>query len=243
MKVLIGSRERLNFPVKKIFNDFVLFIEPQFFDEYKKEYPSIEIVKLKENNKGFGYLLNSMVDYTLENKEKYFLFTDDDIYGLKKKVGKKLIKIDSVDKFLEEGYIIIETLNLAQLGVSFQGHNWYWNNSLKMNTAVWGMGIINAEIIKKIGGYCEKIKLFNDYEITARLLSCGYQNACWYDYAFEHKMKSKKGGAEFLYAKNQIVNEAVFYLNQQYPCCSRIIKHEKHGIYEIRFNWKKLYGK
>jgi hypothetical protein len=242
MRVYIGSRNRLKFPAKKIFgNKIVLFIEPQFIEEYKKEHSDLEIVDIKENDKGFGFMLNSMLKYAKEKGEKYFLFSDDDIYGLKKrKLDGKLEKMQSIDEFLLKGESIIDNLELAQLGVSFQGHNWYYQKPLKINTAVWGMGFMNAEAINKIGGYDENLAIFNDYEITARLLLAGYKNAVWYDYAFEHKMRGMPGGVDFIYKQKDKIDGAVFYLIQKYPNFTKVIKHEGHQINEVRFNWRKI---
>jgi hypothetical protein len=244
MKVLIGSRQRLDFPTKKIFPDFVLFVEKEEFDIYKKKYPANEIVCLKESNKGFGYLMNSMVDYTLERGDRYFFSCDDDILGLKKRTtGIKLISIDKpedIDLFFKEGDIFISAMDLAQLGVSFQGQNWYWGDPLKLNTAVWGMAFLDAKAIKAVGGYITEVPLFTDYEITARLIKNGYKVGVWYDYAFDHKMKGIKGGNESFYKNQDIVNHSINYVSQRYPECTKIIFHENHGINEIRFLWNKI---
>ena len=241
MKVYIGSRNRLKFPAKEIFGKrIVLFVEPQFIEDYRKKHPELEIVDIGENDKGFAFMLNAMLKYANEKGEKYYLFCDDDIYGLKIRKEKKLVRVKDVDKFLKQGESVMETFGFSQLGVSFQGHNWYEEGLLKPNGAVWGMGFMNVRALTKIGGYDGKLAIFNDYEITARLLSGGYDNAIWYYYTFEHKMLGMEGGLDFIYKQKDKINGAIATLVQRYPYATKVIKHEGHQQNEIRFNWKKL---
>ena len=244
MKVLIGSRERLDFSAKRIFGKrIVLFVEPQFYEEYKEKHPDLEIVDIKENNKGIGYLYNQFVDYTLKNGEKYYLCCDDDIYGLKKRTTGKLenVKEEDIDRFLKEGESIIRTMELAKLGASFQAYNWTYSGILKFNVPVWALVFIDAEAIKKCGGYDEDIKVLNDYEMQARVLSEGYRTASWYEFAFAHKMRTGKGGAEYLYDNNSVVDYACTKIFQRYKDFCKIIVKDNHRMNEVRINFKKLY--
>jgi len=245
MKILVGSRQRLQFSLKKIFDKkIVLFVEPQFYDEYKKENPDLEIVKLEKNDAGFGYFSNALIDYTLKNKEKYYLFSDDDIYGLKKRITREkseTVKPEEIDIFLKEGEAIIKNFDLAQLSVSFIGHNWYYEKPIKMITQGWGLVFIDAEKLKKAGGYDENLKMFNDRELTARLLLNGYKTATWNEYMFVHKMATQKGGLEVFYRNGELVKEHCIYLMKKYPDYCKIIKNDKHKMFEPNYSWNKLY--
>jgi hypothetical protein len=233
--IAIPSKNRPDYTAGKFFSDYTLFIEPQ--DKKKYSFFKGEKRVLKENDKGFGFVLNEILDYTLEKDCKYFLFVDDDIYGIKRRD-----KSDFKEKeFLEEGINIMESRKLSQLWISFAGHNWYEKGEIKDGGAVWGMHISNAEHIKRMGGYLNSLILFNDYEITARLVSKGYKVAGWYKYMFQHKMKSKKGGAEMFYKKRNLVLSQCLYLKERYGDAVRVFENESHNMLpEVRFNWRKL---
>jgi len=236
MKVLVGSKNRLNFTIDKYIPNIVLFVEPQEYEMYKKSRPNLEIVQLKKNNGGFGYMMNSMVEYTLENGEDIFLFADDDIFGMKRKDNQPF----NVDEFLKEGEEMIRKNKFSQLGVSFSGHNWYYHKDLKLKQPVWCMGFMNAKDIKSVGGYSENLLIFNDYEISARLLMSGRTNATWYKYMFVHKMKSMDGGASYLYNQPDLIKEQCEILKKRYGSACKIIYNKTHQLSEIRFNWNKF---
>ena len=130
--------------------------------------------------------------------------------------------------------------NLAQLGISFVGHNWYFQKSIKYNVGTWGMIFLDCEKLKSIGGYDENLMVFNDWDMSAQLIIKGYKIATWYDYFFKHEMKSKKGGAEFIYKKQKLMEEQCIKMRKKYRNISKIIFQKKHQLPEIRLDWKKL---
>jgi len=236
MIITIPSKNRIDYTAGKTFKKHTLFVEPQDYEKYTKLFKEQKIIKIGENDKGFSFVLNEIVKYTLEQKEKYFLFIDDDIFGMKRKDKKEF----DAKKFAKKAEKLIQEKKYAQLGISFGGHNWFESEEIKENKAVWGMGVMDAEVIDKIGGYDKNLILFSDYEITARLLLNGYNVGIWYKYFFLHKMKSKEGGAMVYYKQSNLIKEQCEYLQNKYGKLCKMFFNKSHGIYEVRFDWRKI---
>ena len=235
MIIATGSKNRVDgMTALKVFKDPVIAVEPQDFKEYREKHPDKNIIRIADNDKGFGYMLNALVDYTLNVGQKYLLFFDDDIQNVTRKDKKPFICED----FIKEGEKLMKEKGLAQLGVSFSGHNWYEEADLTERNACWGLVFLDAEVIKRIGGYDEKLVLFNDYEITARLLLKQKRVMSWYKYMFHHKMRGAKGGANTFYDQEDLVKKQILYLKGRYGDYVRVIWHSKHKMWEIRFNWR-----
>lgn len=245
IRICVPSKNRTNYTIGKVFPEHTLFVEPQDKEKYEKERPEQkDLVVISENDKGFGFVNNEMAKYVLSRGERYYLFTDDDIYGLKIRCeGGKMrrLTVDELNCFLSEGRRIMEDYGLSQLGVSFMGHNWYEKGTLKFFAGCWGMVFMDAVAVREVDWYETKTKLFNDYEISARFMKKKMMNAMWYKYAFEHKMDSAKGGASELYKKNKLLETYCLYMKAKYgKNCKMIIS--KAGKKEVRFNWKALFN-
>ena len=239
MIISIPSKNRLNYTAGKIFLDHTLFVEPQDFKTYSDLFPGTKIVNILENNKGFSYVLNFIVDYTLSQGEKYFLFVDDDIWDVKRK-DKNLFQ---VDEFLNEALELIKKKNYAQLGINFMGHGCFETEELLEDKAVWGMGLMDAEKIKSIGGYDKKLLIFSDYDITAQLIMKGFKVGVWNKYLFLHKMKSQEGGAMTYYKQSELIKTNCEYILKKYGELCKMFFNTKHGIWEVRLNWKEIKDK
>ena len=244
--ILIGSKNRLNYPLRKWFKlPHVLFVEPQEVKAYSEAYRSdTKIVSLEKNEGGFGFLLNSMMKWTLDRGGRYFWFLDDDMLGLSKRETGKLRSLKTraeQERALGSIEAIAEKHGLAQVMVSFAGHNWYFKDRFKSFVGSWGWMLNDAKAIKAVGGYeGERLSEFHDWEMSARLLTRGFNNACCYDYAFNHKMRGFSGGATSMENRQQRALRSAQFLGIKYPGVTRIIYHEKHGQPEVRFDWRKL---
>lgn len=231
----IGSRNRYLFSLSRIFSGATLFVEPQDYDNYYTLYKNqFNIVKLNGNDRGFGYLLNSMLLYAVNNKFDHYVFCDDDILGFDFRVRATNLchHIAIMEKImLEKDY--------AQLMMSFKGHNWYYKEQIKEKIGAWCYILNDTYKLTKVGGYDEGLRIYNDWDISAKLIKAGYMTACYYDAMFNHKMKSQQGGAFDLYKKQEVLDNAEKILRQKYgdKCIKNKIIHNQK---EIRFIWSKL---
>ncbi len=91
-----------------------------------------------------------------------------------------------------------------------------------------------------MGGFDEKLWIFSDWEMSARLIAGGYQCARTNLVTFEHKMKSMPGGAAGIYERQDKVQEACQLIAGKYGDAVKIKWVPAHNQYEVRFNWKKF---
>jgi len=234
--VFIGSKSRLLFPMAKLYYPIHLFIEPQEKEDYTALYSHWhKIIVMPKNDCGFPYLLNQMLKHAAENRIEYFMFSDDDIRGI---VDRRNQPTD-LDKVFREMINIMQAKKYSQFMLSFIGHNWFTKEDIKEKIGAWGIMINRTADLVAVGGYDDKIKIFNDYDMSAKLIRDGYKTACYYKYMFKHKMKGMDGGAAGIYKQPEIMTNAIAYLKNKYGSdCVREV--EKHGQKEIRFNWGKL---
>lgn len=231
----MGSKNRLLFPMHKVIAGATLFVEPQEYEDYACLWTKqFNVVALPENNRGFGYLLNRMLAHALERKYESYVFCDDDIKGFRfRHKGMTLLSaLDAMNHLMRER-------DYAQVMMSFQGHNWYCKEQVKEKIGAWGCILNRTKTISDIGGAEEQLIIFNDWDISARLIKAGHKTACYYDAMFDHKMKSEKGGASEIYQNHQNLESALAFLTKRYgsKCVRRVWRHNQP---EARFVWAKL---
>jgi len=231
----IGSKNRPNFPMARLVNGATLLVEPQDLSLYKMLHgESFKIGILPENDKGFTYMVQNLLEQAEKDKAKYFMFCDDDIYGFKNRDKTPFI----FDQMFAEGVQLMARNGYSQLMISFAGHNWYEEGLVKEKAGAWGCFIGKTEDMLRVGGYDLSLPLFSDWDMSAKLIQAGFKTACWYQPMFSHKMKGMKGGAEFLYKDGENTKKAIAILKERYGDAVREV--EAHGQKEARFDWKKL---
>jgi hypothetical protein len=237
MIVVSPSKNRLDYTIDKVFDvPMEIVVEPQDAEKYNGRVGANKMVVMDANDKGFGYVMDFIVKHYYAKGERYVLFADDDIFGLKDRAGKK---VDTAT-MIAEGEEIMKKKGYAQLMVSFSGHNWFVKDKVKEKVGCWGMIFLDVKQIMEAGGYDTRLKIFNDWDMSARLIASGRKVACWYDYKFEHKMKSKNGGAMAYYKDENFMKVQCGYMIRRYGDKIKVIFSEAHDQFEIRFNWRKL---
>ena len=234
--VFVGSKNRLMFPVADIVKNLIVFVEPQDYDDYLKFHGSRHIiVKLSKDNGGFGFMLNSMLDYAKGKGIEYFAFSDDDISAFKVRPRGHA----NIDEMLTDCEKVVKEGGYSQLMVSFAGHNWYFKGEIKEKIGAWCFIVTKTSDLLDVGGYDEVLPIFNDWDMSAKLIKTGFKVACYYKYMFVHKMKSMEGVASEIYKKQELIDSAIILLQKKYgEDCIKIV--EAHGQKEARFKWSKL---
>lgn len=242
IRVASPSKNRLNYTIDKVFDDYPIdiFVEPQDEKAYKERIRPIDtLIVIPENDKGFGYVCDYIAKYYKRIGIRHYLFADDDVFGIRSRKGAKI----DIRKMLSEAEREMLRGGYAQMMISFGGHNWYVKEKFKENVGCWCMIFIDSNKIERSGGYDTHLKIFNDWDMSARLLTSGFKTACWYEYKFLHKMKSNMGGAMAYYTDDNFMKTQCGYLLKRYGENIRVIFHQTHNLYEVRFKWKKLMGK
>lgn len=242
--VLIGSKGRPHLPCLKWISDPVVVVEPQDYAAYKEKNPQLDIVVMEQNDKGFAHMMNNLVRVCLERGHRYFVFSDDDVYGMRARntIEEKFKKVqhEQAREYLNGLVREAEKQGLAQVAVSFAGQSWGAKKAWQYNFGAWGVHVTDARAVKAVGGYDESLLIFNDWEMSARLIQCGYRTARNNLVTFEHKMKSMEGGAAGIYQMPDKVKAAAESLTRKFPGIARVVFDEAHGLWEVRFNWKAL---
>lgn len=247
LPIYIGSKNRIGLPISRLLSGATLFVEPQEYEAYKKAWgDKFEIVQLKENDRGFGYMLQAQLEHARENHVPAYCFMDDDVDAF---TARKTIDQPTIQNFLEGAIHALEERGLSQVQMSFAPHNWYVKDSVepwKNYTPSWCVFVNKTEDLLKVGGFRTDLPLFNDYEMSARLVKNGFKTATWYEYLYSHTMNKVNlgGGLHDLY-KNRLdkIEAAANLIVEEYGAenVRRVVGGT--GLPEIRFRYKKLIPK
>lgn len=245
---LCGSLSRPSLPLLKWAKNPQIIVEPQELEIYKSAHPELEYHVLPESGRGFSYMMNAMIRITIAQGNRFFIFTDDDVFGLKrrKKLEDKFEKVtpDTCHEVLTGLVVEAERSNMAQLAVSFSGASWSAVKPYQNPTGSWGVYVCDAHKALRVGGFDQSLAVFSDWDMSARLIKAGYLCVKTNLVSFEHKMKGMSGGAEAIYAKKERVQASAMALLNRYGSDVAIVKYvPEHGQHEIRFNWRKLQQK
>lgn len=239
--LFIPSRNRLNpkeLLMSKQVQDAFMFVEPQDYPDYKAFYGrQFKLVNIEENDRGFGYVCNFMLAYAQKMGFEHYCFCDDDVESIKHRYYPR--SRISWESFFRDGVNLMDKEGYSQLMMSFAGHNWYYKRAIKEKIGAWCVVINKTADLIAVGGYDENLSIFNDWDMSASLIKKGFKTACWYDYMFSHKMKSKTGGAEEIYKNQKIIDSAIERLQKKYGD-QVVYTVNSHNQVEARFNWARL---
>jgi len=242
--IMAGSLGRPHLPLLKWINDPVILVEPQEEAIYREHHPELDYVVLPKSGQGFSYMMNQMVKVARDRGQRYFVFTDDDVFGLKLRpdLNTKFSRIQNevVRQTLQGAVDFAQNAGLAQLAVSFSGQSWGATKAFNEPVGSWGVYVCDALAVRSVGGFDESLWIFSDWELSARLIAAGYKTMRTNLITFEHKMRGMDGGADWLYKNQEKVTEACHQIKAKYGEAVRIEWVPEHGQHEIRFNWKKL---
>lgn len=243
---LCGSKGRPHLPVKAWAKPEII-VEPQELELYKAQNPGFSFHVLPESDRGFSYMMNAMIRICLARGYRYFVFTDDDVLGLKAResVADKFtrVKHETAQEAVQKEFEFMKAQGLSQLAISFSGQSWSATKPYVEPSGSWGVYICDAVAAQAVGGFDEKLILFADWDMSARLLQAGCRVARTNLVTFEHKMRGMAGGAEGLYAQKERVKASAERVAAKYGPGARVVFVEKHDQFEVRFNWKALLGR
>jgi hypothetical protein len=243
-RFLTGSKGRLSLPISRWTSAPTVLVEPAEFDAYRDQHPKLNIWAMERDGAGFGYLLNYMVDHTLKHGSRYLVFADDYLLGLRlrPRIGTKwkTVKFDEAQRVIQLLVNLCATSGYAQVAAAFEGHAAFARREYDTPVGAWGLHVTDCQAVQAVGGYDESLRIFHDWEMSARLICAGYKTCRCNLVAFRHKMKSMPGGAECVYQDGDAVKEAAEQVRAKYPWACKTKYVESHGLWEIRFNWKAL---
>jgi hypothetical protein len=244
---MVGSKNRshlLNKFTKKYLPSFTVIIEPQEEEAYRLAHPGLDFVVLPENDQGFAYMFNEGMLATAQERElKYFVFADDDIFGFYERSSMAFSHKKAADpaELIEQCVEMADYMGLSQLSLSHKGTTWGAKKIYQEPVGAWGVFVNRTDHVNLVGGFDQSLAIFNDFELSARLLNYGLRVGRTNLHSFDHTMRNVEGGLSFLYETEGATTEAVDELMHRYPGLVR--RKRAHDQDEIRFNWRKFVAK
>lgn len=215
-----------------------IFVEPQEYENYLKEYGyRANIVNIGKNDQGLTFVRNYILDYYQEP----FLMLDDDVDDICERVNGKLVKanIDHFFKYLEETMV---KKDLTQLGVSFRPSNRFNSGELKYFDRAWAIKYINPLKLKNIRILDFGMGSFEDYVLCLQMYVGGRVFATTYKYAFgcSAKMGTNKGGCQtFRNAERSKI--AAYEIQRRFgPRLVEVKYSDLHNQYEVQIKWSNM---
>ena len=240
MKLCILTKNRVKeMHTFNLFKDYevYLFVEPQDFEAYTEAYPNTQIVNIQENDKGVTFCRNFILNYF---KGERILILDDDIKRLfyrdarfKHKQTTPKEVLEELDKILDKGYV--------QASISFKGSNTLYKKPYKVNGRVWCMSAFNLDSLEKNNIRYDPLAIyFQDFDITAQILSKGLSNCISYRYCFDCVPMGNNKGGQQSFNRKKLSESSLNHLLTKWYGVMKIKHNKKTGCLEPVFFWSKI---
>jgi hypothetical protein len=123
--------------------------------------------------------------------------------------------------------------------MGFAGHQRFYRRSVDTGVGAWCIVLNVVRDLDAVGGYDEDLPIFNDWDVSGRLLRSGRMTARMNGWLFRHKMKALDGGAADIYRSRATMERAITMLQRRFgeDVVRRVIAHNQP---EARFRWSRL---
>lgn len=232
-------------------DEVYIFVEPQEYNSYSLSYSKkARIINIQKTNQGIAYVRNFIMEYF--KNEDCICMLDDDIQEFQKRLTEKTesgfykmkkMESEEIKMMFDKLKSDFKKYDLTQATISFAPSNWMYEKKYKSPSRVWCFNIINPKkCLENNIIYDNDAALFEDYDITAQIISKGLKNICFYDYAFltSDGCGGQEGGCQCFRTPESSLS-VVQYLT--YKWGTAIVKSkfvEKKNMMEISFKWKLL---
>lgn len=243
--VYIPSKARSHCPTAKLLISHgvkpSILVEPQDFDKYKAAFVTddVDIICLKENDKGLVYVRNEIKQYASASKSWYWMM-DDDITGLYVASDGKTKKTPAQEVLLKAQSLIEDEPRVAQLALEYQQFSWSAKTDKRFNSYCDVCVAINS--VRSSGvNYRSELIGKEDRDFTLQLLSRGWETMRTAKLSFSApKNGSNAGGLkETFYDLNGREAEASRRMIQAWPgLCSENTKPD--GRPDVKIYWSKF---
>jgi hypothetical protein len=222
------------------FKNLYLIVEPQEYEDYKKNYPDFNIVKLPYNNKGLSYARNFIkINTELKNISDYWLL-DDDISYFYKREGTKLIRED-FKVCLNNSKEFFKKNSIAVGALEYRQYAWAANKRLILNSFCDSAVFIDNQSTKGLR-YNEDLKLKIDRDFCIKTIKSGNKTGRDTFYAFSVPPNGSNSGGlkEIAYdiidlEKNMCLKMVEIWGSN---ICEYIIKPD--GRNDLKIHWDKI---
>lgn len=148
-----------------------LVVETQELEKYKENYKGFNFIALPENNKGISYVRNYCLNYAYKMGWDWFWMLDDDINGIFRREGTKLIR-DNDALYAAENLI---DNNTGQISLEYRQFAWSATKDFVKNSYNDVCVCINTKIIIDNNIiYRKEVSLKEDRDFTMQIIKAGY---------------------------------------------------------------------
>ena len=147
-----------------------LVVEPQELEKYKANYSDFNYIELPENDKGITYVRNFILNFSNKMGYDWFWMLDDDISGIFRREGTKLIRDNNALYSTED---LIDN-NTGQISLEYRQFAWSASRDFILNNYNDVCVCINAKkAIENNISYREYVSLKEDRDFTMQVIKSG----------------------------------------------------------------------
>lgn len=232
-------------------DEVVLFVEPQEYDAYSKEYGNYAVIeKLAVNDKGLGYARHYMQRYAEQTNTVAAWFIDDDIkaiYGRTEKSEKGYWKMAKLSSYEVKDVLLTLSEKMVsnrwcQLGLSFKASNYLVDSPYSTESRNCAVVCNNIPMLRRHKCHYDPEQVFyNDYLFACDAITLGLRSARSYEYAFDTPLMNALDGGCKVLRSDASTKAACQRIIEKYG--SRFVSmffHEAHGVYEVKIKWAAL---
>jgi hypothetical protein len=215
-----------------------LVVEPQELEKYKANYSDFNYIELPENDKGITYVRNFILNFSNKMGYDWFWMLDDDISGIFRREGTKLIR-DNNALYTAENLI---GNNTGQISLEYRQFAWSATKEFVLNSYNDVCVCINVQVAKKNDiKYREYLTLKEDRDFTMQIIKAGYDVKRTTLSAFTApKNGSNEGGLKCVYDTSGRELEASKRMVEIWGENICRLKTKPDGRKDVKIMWKEI---
>lgn len=222
--------------------EFSVVVEQEDLEDYKAVYPMVHYIVLPLSNQGITYVRNFIKQYASNNGLKKYWMIDDDINGLYRREGQKMIK-DGID-ILRQAEVQFSSLqNAGMCGLEYQQLAWSATKDQVKNSFCDCVVLIDVEKTNNIT-YRPHVEGKEDRDFAMRVIEKGFDTYRSTLYAFSAPANgSNKGG----------LKESFYDLGKEALCAERMVElwgaevcqqiTKPNGRKDVKIHWDRIRNK
>lgn len=182
-------------------DNFIIVVEPQDYQDYKKQYPLAKFEILPKDNQGITYVRNHILNLNIS----WYWMLDDDIDSFYLRIGTKMKKVSvSILRKIEVLYNLEKRESTAQVALEYNQYAWSASKDFVINGYCDVCVAINAAKVKENNIFYDKeVQLKEDRDFTLQIITSELQTLRTTKFAFScPKNGANEGGLKDVYDTN-----------------------------------------
>lgn len=220
---------------------FVVVIEMQDYDTYKKHLTDVNYVVLPEQDRGIAYARNFAMDHAVSMGRDWIWLLDDDISAFYETVNGKNVKRTPQEALSGAEKMIDKVPNCLEASLEYQQFAWAAKKPYTLNTRC---DVVVALRVGKMDNIrcSEDLRFKVDRDLTLKILQRGYRTLRINSFSFAApKNGSNKGGLYDEYHTDGVEEHASKTMASKWPGICKF-NRKKDGRPDVKINWRIFSG-